>query len=196
MLKSNKPAVPLHLPLCPGSASAKAMSNIATYRFQQGQTSSLFLPSPASPACESRCLHNTDTSKRSPTRGAPGVHLTAAITLSILQREPRYALTPFTLPPKKKKKSLPPPPPPSFQTQLPVELAHFLETCNYTAWSVSVLIRLLAPHGDGSQAPSSLPPLPSPRRAARCSSGARGQQIGKMYHLRCPDKLAPGLNIR
>lgn len=70
MLRSGRTAVPLYLPLCHGNVSAEAASNITTYGFPHRQTASLFLQSPALPIFESRCLDNTDRSKKSLNQGA------------------------------------------------------------------------------------------------------------------------------
>lgn len=186
----------LHLPPCPGDASAETTSNIATYRFQQGQTSSLFSQSPASPAQESRRLHNTDMSNdSSQSQEAPDAHLRATITFIIFEREPGYSLTLFTLPPPPKESLFLLLLLPSKWTQLPTELTHFPETCNYTGCCVSALITLPVPHGDGSQAaPPSLPsqgetccnPPPSSRR-----SGGRRRPIVKMWPLKKQRQISP-----
>lgn len=172
------------------------MSNIVTYRFQQGQTSSLFSQSPALPGSESRCLHNTDTrtSERSQIQEAPSVHLRATITFIIFEWELGYTLTLFTL--------TPPPQQSLFLllllskwTQLPVELTHFLETCNYTGCCVSALITLPVPHGNGSQAAA--PPLPSLCKAtccnlplSSCGSGGRRRLILKMWPVKTQRQIS------
>lgn len=167
MLRLHKTAVPLtlHLPPCPGDASAETTSNITTYRFQQGQTSSLFPQSPASPGFESRRLHNTDMSNawEEPEAGSTRRSLESNNYLYHIRARAGLRTDPFHLTPTPHPKEslfllllllL------SKWTQLPVELTHFPETCNYTGCCVSALITLPVPHGNGSQAAP--PSLPSP----------------------------------
>lgn len=200
----------LHLPPCPGDASAEATSNIATYRFQQGQSKlSSLLAKPCSPARHSRRLHSTDMSNESSqSQEAPGAHLRATITFITFERELGYSLTLFTSSPPTPKESLfLPLLLPSKWTQLPMELTHFPETCNYTGCCVSALITLPVPHGDGRQAgsppfPASLPCLPSlpslpkeiraaiPRRAP-AAPGGRRRLIVKMGPLKAQRQISP-----
>lgn len=154
----------LHLPPCPGDDSAETTSNIATYRFQQGQISSLFSQSPASPGLESRRLHNTNMSNEGeePEPGSARRSLESKNYLYHIRARAGLRTDPFHL-------THPPPPKESLfllllllfskWTQLPVELTHFLETCNYTGCCVSALITLPVPHGDGSQAAPPFPPV-------------------------------------
>lgn len=144
------------------------------------------------------------SNESSQSQEAPGAHLRATITFITFERELGYSLTLFTSPPTS--------PPfkeslfllllfPSKWTQLPMELTHFPETCNYTGGGVSALITLPVPHGDGRQAgsPPSLPCLPSlpchPREVhsaiPRRAPAAPGGLIVKMGPLKAQRQISP-----